>query len=340
LHSVRANGRRTSSSSTPEKAGASADRLRTLVPGAAHLVHMPAHIDIRLGRYEAAVKQNSDAIVASEKRVERTGAGGFYAMYRAHNYHFLVYAAQFDGRYELALDTARELVRQMPTEVVDAFPEFVEGFLPTPLHVLVRFGKWNEILELPEYPEARPISRAMRRYARSIACSALGRVDESRAEIAAFEREAGRTPLDWTIGFNPAHSVYPLARKMMEGELAFRLGDHDRAFAVLREAVAMEDELLYDEPPGWLQPTRHALGALLMATGRYAQAETVYEQDLVRNPKNGWALLGLEQSRRRLGETEGLDDLVRERKRSWKRADITPTSSCYCEPGAVELSAR
>jgi tetratricopeptide (TPR) repeat protein len=144
-------------------------------------------------------------------------------------------------------------------------------------------------------------------------------------------------PIEWTIGMNPAHAVFPMARKMMRGELAFREGDHELAFASLREAVAIEDELLYDEPPGWLQPVRHALGALLMAAGRYADAERVYREDLERNPGNGWSLLGLERSRRMQGGTDGLDDVARQRSKAWARADVTPTSSCYCEPGAVEL---
>jgi tetratricopeptide (TPR) repeat protein len=202
----------------------------------------------------------------------------------------------------------------------------------------VRFGRWDDILALPDYPVERPISRAMRRYARSIACSALGRTEEARREIAAFEELAKTVPLDWTLGFNPAHAVFPLARKMMMGELLFREGEHDEAFRLLREAVALEDQLLYDEPPSWLQPIRHALGALLMAAGRYAEAEEVYEADLARNPRNGWGLLGLEKARRAQRETEGLAELVRMRKSSWSRADVAPTSSCYCEPGAVELA--
>jgi tetratricopeptide (TPR) repeat protein len=145
--------------------------------------------------------------------------------------------------------------------------------------------------------------------------------------------------VDWTIGFNPAHAVFPLARKMMMGELLFREGAHDEAFRLLREAVAMEDKLTYDEPPSWLQPIRHALGALLVGAGRSEEAEAVYEEDLAKNPNNGWALLGLEKARRMQRKTEGLADLTRRRKAAWSRADVQPTSSCYCEPGAVDLSA-
>jgi tetratricopeptide (TPR) repeat protein len=264
----------------------------------------------------------------------------YYGLYIAHNLHFLAYAAMMEGRFETAMAAARGLESDVPATFLQRYPGIADGWLGAAPHVLVRFGKWQEILEFPEYPESRPVSRAMRRYARSIACSALGRVDEARAEMAAFEREAARTPTDWTIGFNPAHAVYPLARRMMQGELSFREGDHERAFAELRAAVALEDELIYDEPPSWLQPTRHALGALLMAAGRYSEAELAYQQDLERNPDNGWSLLGLESARRRLAKTEGLDELARRRALSWARADVLPTSSCYCEPGATQVSSR
>jgi tetratricopeptide (TPR) repeat protein len=325
---------------TPERAEKAADRLVHVVPGSGHLTHMPSHIFIRLGRYADAADANARAIQADRAYLADAPEQDYYGMYVMHNLHFLTFASMMEGRFETALETARKLETDVPETFMQRYPMIADGWAAATPHVLVRFGKWHEIFELPEYPESRPISRAMRRYARSIANSALGRVDEAREEIAAFEREAGRTPTDWTIGFNPAHAVYPLARKMMAGELAFRLGDHEKAFAELRAGIAIEDELLYDEPPSWLQPTRHALGALLMAAGKYAEAEVVYQQDLVKNPKNGWALLGLENARRRLKKTEGLDDLAKLRARSWSRADLTPTSSCYCEPGAIDFAAR
>ena len=327
-------------SKTPERAEAAADRLVRLVPGSGHLTHMPSHTYARVGRYADAADANELAVAADRRYLAEAGEQDYYGLYVAHNLHFLAYAAMMEGRYEKAVEAARAMETDVPATFLERYPMIADGWMAALPHALVRFGRWQEILALPDYPESRPVSRAMRRYARSIANSALGNVDDARAEIAAFEREAARTPVDWTIGFNPAHAVYPLARKMMAGELAFREGDHDRAFAELRAGVAIEDELLYDEPPSWLQPTRHALGALLMASGRYRDAEEVYEQDLAKNPRNGWALLGLEQARRRLGETEGLDELARQRARSWQRADLAPTSSCYCEPGAVELSSR
>jgi tetratricopeptide (TPR) repeat protein len=322
-------------SPTPEKAVLSADRLRTLVPGAAHLVHMPAHIDVRLGRYEAAVKANQAAIEASKARVARTGAGGFYAMYRAHNYHFLVYAAQFEGRYELALATARELVRQLPPEVVAAFPAFVEGFLPTPLHVLVRFGKWQEILREPEPPASQPTTRAFRRYARGLALSALGRVDEAAAEQRLFEAACSAVPAEYSIGNNPTSVVLDIGRSMLAGELAYRRGDFEGAFTHLRAAVVKDEALRYDEPWGWFQPAAHALGALLLEQGRLPEAEQVYRRDLALHPDNGWALRGLADClhrQERADEAAAVEATFRAR---WKRADVEIRASCFCATGRL-----
>lgn len=327
-------------SKSPERAEAAADRLATLVPGSSHLTHMPSHIFARLGRYQDAADANARAVAADRSYLETAPEQDYYGLYIAHNLHFLAYASMMEGRFEAAERAARELETHIPATFLERYPQIADGWISAAPHVLVRFGKWQEILALPEYPEGRPIGRAMRRYARSIALSALGRTEESRVEIEAFDEVAKTVPIEWSIGFNPAHSVFPIARKMMRGELLFREGAHDEAFALLREAVELEDRLTYDEPPGWLQPTRHALGALLMAAGRFAEAEAAYEADLAKNPKNGWGLLGLEKSRRMQRETEGLDDLVRQRKNAWSRADVTPTSSCYCEPGAVELGGK
>lgn len=324
-------------SKQPERAEEAADRLLDVVPGSSHLVHMPSHIFARLGRYSDAADANARAVAIDRRYLATAPEQDDYGLYIAHNLHFLAYAAMMEGRFETAIEAARGLDTQVPETFMTRYPGIADGWAAALPHVLVRFGKWDEILALAEYPESRPISRAMRRYARSIANSALGRTDAARAEMAEFEREAGAVPIDWTIGMNPAHAVFPMSRKMMQGELAFREGDHERAFASLREAALLEDELLYDEPPGWLQPVRHALGALLMAAGRFDEAEVVYREDLERNPGNGWSLLGLEKARRMQGDTDGLDDLVRQRSKAWARADVAPTSSCYCEPGAVQL---
>jgi tetratricopeptide (TPR) repeat protein len=324
-------------SQTPERAEAAADRLAVLVPGSSHLTHMPSHIYSRVGRYADAADANERAVLADRAYLATAPEQDYYGLYISHNLHFLAYAAMMEGRFETAVTAAREMETHVPSTFMERYPEVADGWTSALPHVLVRFGRWQQILDLPEYPENRPISRAMRHYARSIAFSALGRTDEARAEIAAFNADAKGTPIDWRIGFNPAHAVFPLARKMMLGELLFREGEQEEAFRILAEAAELEDRLIYDEPPSWLQPVRHALGALLIAAGEYARAEVVYESDLDRNPKNGWSLLGIENARRAQGKTADLERIARARQRAWARADVTPTSSCYCEPGAVDL---
>jgi len=314
----------------PGRGKAAADRLRDLVPGAGHLVHMPSHIDIRTGDYRAAAAANQRAIVADLGYVERVGRHGFYTLYRAHNYHFLAYAAMFEAQRELAMKAAREMIEEVPLELVREFPEFLDGFLVAPIHVMVRFGMWQEMLEEPAPPSDLPVSTAMWHYGRSVALSSLGRVEEAQQEFAALEEAIAAVPESYTIGNNPAQVVLEVARPMAEGELEYRRGNFERAFELLRQAVRRDDGLRYDEPRGWMQPVRHSLGALLLEQGRVEEAEVVYREDLRINPNNGWALLGLAECLHRSGrheEAEATDQLVRS---AWARSDINPRVSCFC----------
>lgn len=319
-------------SPAPERAIASADRLGSLVPGSGHLVHMPAHIYARIGRWEDASDANERAIAVDRAYFAVAPPPEFYGLYFVHNIHFLAWSAMMEGRFAVALNAARELERDIPPAFLAEYPQFADGFLPVTYHVLIRFGRWEDILREPEAPEFRRISRTMRHYARGVAFSALGRTDEARAEQARFEEEAALIPEGWMVGNNPAPAVIAVARRMLGGELAWREGRVDEAFALLREGAALEDDLAYDEPPGWMQPVRHALGALLMSARRYADAEAVYGQDLEINRNNGWAMLGLENAARAQGRNADAARYAGERRRAWRRADVQPTSSCYCEP--------
>jgi tetratricopeptide (TPR) repeat protein len=324
-------------SPTPEKALPAADRLRELVPWAGHLVHMPAHIDIRLGRYTAAATANQKAIAADLAYVEKAGREGFYTIYRAHNYHFLAYAAMFDGRRDLALEAAREMVREIPLEIVRAFPDFLDGFPAVPYHVMVRFGMWDEMLAEPQPPLDLPVMQAMWRYGRTMALSSLGRVEEAATEFAALQAASEAVPESRFMGNNPSREILAVGLPLAEGELEYRRGRHDRAFALLREAVARDEALRYDEPWGWMQPVRHALGALLLEQGRVAEAEAVYREDLARHPDNGWALTGLAECLERRG---GKDEAAEARTRvatAWALADERPEVSCYCRRGEVAV---
>lgn len=321
-------------SNTPERAEAAADRLRTLVPGSGHLVHMPSHIYVRVGRYAEAAQSNVDAVAADRAYFELVPEQQLYAMYYGHNLHFLAYASMMSGNYETAIQAARELERDMPEGALREYAGFIEGIMPTTLHVMIRFGKWEEVLLEPEYEgEHRKVSRAVRHYARAIAHSALGDPDAARSEIELFNEAADAIPEDWYIFNNQVSTVLPIARLMVEGETLWREGNQSEAFAKLREAVELEDQLVYDEPPAWMLPVRHALGALLVAGGKFAEAEDVYREDLAKNPKNGWALTGLQQSLFGQGKSQEALALNEQIEAAFATADVAPTSSCYCEPG-------
>lgn len=323
----------TEASPQPERALPSADRLGDLVPAAGHLVHMPSHAYIRVGRYDDAAEANRVAIAADLAIVARTGREGFYELYRAHNYHFLVYACMFLGRAEEAIANARATVRELPPEVVKAMPLFLDGFMAVPTHALVRFGRWEEVLREPEPAEWLPVTRAFWHYGRGVAAAALDRLDDAKAEQVAFAAALAAVPEAAMMGNNPARTVLGVGEAMLAGELAFRAGDHAAAFQALEQAVVRDDALRYDEPWGWMMPARHALGALLLEAGRVAAAEAVYRKDLERHTDNGWALRGLEECLRLRGSTTEADAVQARFERAWRHADIKIASSCFCRRG-------
>lgn len=320
----------TEASPNPKRALPSADRLRKLIPGAGHLVHMPSHIDIRLGHYEEAIAANQRGVKADLEFVAQVGRGGFYSVYRAHNYHFLTYAAMFDGQSKLALASARSLVREVPLENVRENRDALDGFHATPYHVMVRFGRWQEILDEPLPAADLKVTTAFARYARTVALSSLGRIDEAARELAAFETAYGEVPESAYIGNNTARVVLDIARPMAQGELEYRRGNYEKAFELLRDGVKRDDALRYDEPWGWFQPVRHALGALLLEQGKVEEAEKVYRRDLEIHPGNGWSLHGLAEALRRNGQEDEAKKVEAQFAKSWSRADVRLTSSCFC----------
>lgn len=317
---------------TPERAVPAADRLCNLVPGSGHLVHMPSHIYIRTGRYAEGLACNQRAIAADERYFARAPKPAFYRVYFMHNIHFLAYSAMMEGRLQIALDAARRLEQQVPEDFLREYVKIADGFMPTALHVLIRFGRWQEILNEPAPPDYRLLSRAERHFARAVALANLGRPEQAREELRLMDQVAAGFTDEWFMGNNKAAEIVAVSRKMAQGEIAFQEGRRAEAFALLREAVALEEALRYDEPPGWMQPVRHALGALLLADGRAAEAEQVYRADLKRHPENAWALLGLEQALRMQQKTAEAGQLQPRVAAAWARADVQPHASCYCRP--------
>jgi tetratricopeptide (TPR) repeat protein len=293
---------------------------------------MPSHIYIRVGRYSDAVDSNFSAIEADRAYFKLAPKPKFYLVYYAHNQHFLAYAAMMSGRYGDAIKVARELEAEMPKDNLSELAGIIEGIMPTTFHVLIRFGKWEQVLKEPAYAEDRLVSNAVRHYARSIAYSATGRTKEARKELESFETAMAAVPEEWYVFNNPVSNVLPIAEAMIHGELLYREGKHDEAFAILRKGIEAEDSLVYDEPPGWMLPVRHALGALLMEQGRYEEAEAVYRKDIVLNRHNGWGLLGLQNALLAQGKHPEAAPYAKKLEEVWKDADTNPTSSCFCAP--------
>ena len=317
----------------PEKAVPYAEDLLTRAPGVGHLVHMPSHIYVRVGRYGDAVEANERAVAADRAYFANAPRQNMYLIYYAHNQHFLAYASMMEARYEPAIRAARELEADMPDEALRQLGWLIEGIMPTNYHVLIRFGKWEQILLEPLPPEHRLVTRAVHYYARGIALSVLGRTDEARVEIANFKVAVAEVPEDWWVFNNRMHDVLPIAMNMLEGELAFREGRLDDAWSALRRGIEAEDRLVYDEPPGWMLPVRHSMGALLMAAGEYAEAEQLYLEDQQRHPGNGWSLLGLKQALVAQGRGDEVAQVTTSLDKAWQRVDDRPSSSCLCAPG-------
>ena len=319
----------------PERALAAADRLLTLQPGLAHNVHMPSHIYIRLGRWQDAIDSNLKAVAADQAYRKIAGpAKGFLPVYVAHNEHMLAYAAMMTGQSKLAFTHIRALVAGLPPEFMTEFGLIAETWLAMPLEVMVRFGRWEEILAEPAHPATEPFTHAFQHAARGIAFAAKGDTAAARKEQALYAAATKNiTPEMIAAGNNTCQAVLAIVTPMLEGEILVREGKVDEGVAQLRAAVLAEDQLHYDEPPAWLIPVRHSLGATLMARGRYAEAEEVYRADLARLPGNGWSLFGLGEAlmqQHKAGEAA----IVRAQfTRTWSKADLTIASSCLCQPG-------
>ncbi len=324
----------------PERAMKAADRLRTLQPGLAHNVHMPSHIDIRTGRWLKAVETNEKAVVAAERFRKVMGpAQGFLNVYNAHNRHMLAYAAMMTGQRALALRHIRAMVAEMPPEFLKENALQTEGFVSMPLEVMIRFGMWDEILAEPnEYAVYMTSTRAFHHAARAIAYAAKGDPENARKEQAIFLEKAKLVPKESVFGNNTSEDLMALTRHMTEGEILVRENKLDTGLAELRKAIKLEDALKYDEPPGWLIPIRHSLGATLMRHGRFAEAEQIYRDDLARLPENGWSLYGLAASLAAQNKDEAETKATRAKfKKLWARADTRITSSCFCQPAPAAV---
>lgn len=332
-------------STTPEAALPAADLLRGLVPDAGHLRHMPSHIDVLCGNYHDSIVANQAAVQVDQRFVERSGPLNFYSLYRAHNLHFVVYSAMFEGNSATALRAADELADQLTPDLLaissPPMADWLEAFVPLRVHVLVRFGRWDDLIAtpLPDDPQLYCTTAATIHYGRGVAYAATGRLAEARAEREAFARVYEHIPESRYLFNNTSRDILAVAAAMLDGEIAYRAGEFEDAFAHLRRAIALDDGLPYDEPWGWMQPTRHAYGALLLEQGRVADAAQVYAADLgldptlarsCQHPGNVWSLHGYHECLTRLGRTAEAEIIGRQLALAAARADVPIRASCAC----------
>ena len=332
-------------STTPERALPVADRLRGLVPDAGHLQHMPTHLDVLCGDYRRVVSSNQDAVAADERYLAERGAMNFYTLYRSHDHHFVIYGAMFAGQSKVALDAVARLEASIPEDLLRVqsppMADWLEGFLAMRVHALVRFGRWDDLvaLPLPADPELYCVTTAMTHYAKGVAHAASGRVGEAEAERALFAAAYERVPPSRTLFNNTCRDVLAVAGAMLDGELEYRKGRHDVAFEHLRRAVALDDGLPYDEPWGWMQPTRHAYGALLLEQGRVEEAAAVYRADLglddtlpraLQHPGNVWSLHGYHECLVTLGRLDEARIVEQQLRLATAVADVPVEASCFC----------
>ncbi len=281
-----------------ERAIPSAMRLRTLVPGAGHLVHMPGHIFLQTGDYDLAAETNVKADAADRAFVERTGATGMYPlMYWTHNIHFISYARAQQGRYEEAMQAAREMVRNVGDGDLEAQMQMLEGFHLYPLMVALRFHRWDDILQTPAPRPERKVLAAFREYARAMALAGKGRTKEASAAQRQFEKSRNAMPADLLYLINnKASDVLALAAATLDAQLAWARGQKEESIRHWRRAVEVERTIQYDEPPAWFYPIRQSLAAALLRNGQAKDAEAVFRDAIAKQPRDGRLLFGLWQS--------------------------------------------
>ena len=315
----------------PDRALPCAERLAALMPGAGHLVHMPGHIYIRVGRYADAIAANEHAVHADESWIQdqRPGMGVYTAGYYPHNYDFLAFAASMAGRRSQAIGAAHQ-VRDLIPAAMFGTPgmDFLQQWWARPLQIQIRFGLWEEILASEAPPEGLGRhAEGLWRYARGRALTALGRLAEAEAELHRLRTVATSPELEGVrMEFNSARDLLAIAEEVLAGRLADARGDAASAASHLRSAVRLEDALTYGEPPEWSVPVRHELGDVLLRAGRARDAETVFREDLERFRENGWALRGLADALAAQGRTEEAQAVEARFQRAWASADVPPAT--------------
>ncbi len=307
-------------SPNPDRALAGANKLAALAPAAGHIVHMPAHIYIRTGDYEAAVKTNEDAAAVDRAYIKANGVQGIYPMmYYSHNLHFIAMCAAMNGNYADAKKNGDILAAHVGPHVKEMPP--LEGFMTIPLAVDIRFHQWDSILKAPKPDDSMQAVGGFWHFARGLALAGTGKLDEAQKEYDFMAQAVKVTPDDAIFQMpinNKTKDILTIARDVLGAKIAMAKKDSAGAISQLREAVAIQDTLKYGEPPDWFYPVRESLGAALLMSGDNAGAEKVFRDDLERNPRNPRSLFGLEQALKAQGKDYDAGFVQRQFKTSWK----------------------
>jgi tetratricopeptide (TPR) repeat protein len=333
-------------SNQPERARGSAEALATMCPDAGHMNHMPGHVYVLCGEYRKAAIASEKAIRANDIYLEYAGLLTPYTTACAHDLLLMMHACMFMGRYKDSIAAANKLGGMITKQVLSVpdrpkFSMSLEGYYSMRTHVMVRFGRWQEIIDepLPDDPQLYLVSTAMHHYAKGVAHASLKQFPEAKEERRLFHESVRRIPSDRKVFNNSAHSILAVGEKMLEGELEYHKGNHELAYACLRESVRRDDNLEYIEPWAWMHPPRHALAALLAEQGHFGEAEDVYRDDLglsgriqrcAQHPDNVWALHGLAECLQARGEVEELAVVKKKLESAMMLADVPITSSCMC----------
>ena len=313
----------------PETAIAAAERLRGLMPASGHLLHMPAHIMQRVGRYEEAAQANRDGAAADQTYLGQTSPPDYYPLiYTAHNYQFLAYSAAMEGRKAETLDAVRNSRRVSPDETLEAMPGS-DWPLAEEYAALVRFGLWDDMLARPAPNPKFAALTGGYLYGKGMALAATGRVEEAQGVVARMQALGAGLPDGSSAGSNTLQDVLALATAVVQARIAAAQRRQGEAIALLRDAAAREDKLAYNEPKDWFFPVRHLLGAQLLEAGQPAAAEAVYREDLKQNPANGWSLYGLAAALKRQKKPSEATTVERQFRTAWQHADITLDSSAF-----------
>lgn len=332
-------------SPTPERGMNAADALRSLIPDGGHVRHMPTHLDILVGDWRRSLDSNYKSTVADDKYFQKSGATNFYTFYRMHDYHSLIYAAMFAGKSKAALEAVTRMELTLPEEVLriesPRMIDWLEQFIGIRLHVMVRFGMWEELKQkdLPHDQQLYAGTIATAHYAKGIAYAATGDLPSARKEQELFFKARDLVPESRRAYNGKIVDVLKVADAMLEGEIEYRCQKYDKAFESLRRAIDLEDKLPYSEPWSWMQPVRHAYAALLMEQGHIEEAAKTYRADLGfdksvirprRHPNNVWSLRGYHECLLRLGKTEEANMIEHSVNLALAVADIPINASCFC----------